>query len=92
MPLVRPTLMSNVLKLKQRFIHGYRFGSAVFYVSVVNNLMKTEDLTPEMTVSWNIHWKNASAKFDEFLKENDVLSKFVDKMFWVWDENHRLQV
>ena len=45
-----------------------------------------------MTVYWNIHWKNASAKFDEFLKENDVLSKFVDKMFWVWHENHRLQV
>ena len=26
-----------------------------------------------------------------FLKENDVLNKFVGKMFWVWDGNHRLQ-
>jgi len=26
-----------------------------------------------------------------FLKEDDVLNKFVGKMFWVWDGNHRLQ-
>jgi hypothetical protein len=91
MPLVRPTLLSNVLKLEQGFIHGYRSGSVVFYISVVNNEMKTEDVTFELLNSWNVHWKNASAKFDEFLKEHDVLNKFVGKMFWVWHENHRLQ-
>jgi hypothetical protein len=91
MPLVRPTLMSDVLKLEQGFIYGYRSGSAVFYVSVVNNVMETKDVTSEMTDYWNIHWKNASAKFDEFLKEDDVLCKFVGKMFWVWDGNYRLQ-
>ena len=51
MPVIRPILMSDVLKLEQGFIHGYRSGSAVFYVSVVNNLMKTEDVTSEMTDS-----------------------------------------
>lgn len=39
----------------------------------------------------NIYWKYASAKFDEFINEDDVFNKFVGKMFWVWDENHRLQ-
>jgi hypothetical protein len=91
MPLVRPTFMSDVLKLEQGFIYGYRSGSAVFYILVVNNLMETKDVTSEMTNSWNIYWKNASAKFDEFLKEDDVLCKFMGKMFWVWDGNHRLQ-
>jgi hypothetical protein len=52
--------------------------------------METEDVTSEMTNSWNIHWKNASAKFDKFFKEDDILCKFVGKMFWVWDGNHRL--
>ena len=40
MPLVRPTLMSDVFKLEHGFIHEYRFGSAVFYMSVVNNKWK----------------------------------------------------
>ena len=91
MPLVRPTLLSDVLKLEQGFIHGYRSGSAVFYISVVNNEMETADVTSELMNSWNVHWKNASAKFDEFLKEDDVLNQFVGKMFWIWDGNHRLQ-
>ena len=91
MPLVRPTLLSDVLKLEQGFIHGYRSGSAVFYISDVNNEMEIEDVTSELMNSWNVHRENASAKFDEFLKEDDVLKKIVDKIFWVWDENHRLQ-
>ena len=91
MSLVRPTLMSDVLKLKQKFIHKYRSRTIVFYISVVNKQMKTEDMTFELINSWNIHSKNAIAKFNEFLKEYDVLNKFVVKMFWIWDENHRLQ-
>ena len=91
MPLVRPTLMSDVLKLEQGFIHGYRSGSAVFYVSVVNNHMESADVTSELMESWSTHWRNASAEFDDYLKNNDVLNKFVGKMFWVWDGNHRLQ-
>ena len=91
MSLVRPTLMSDVLKLDQGFICGFKTVNAVFYVLVVNNLMKTKDVTSKMTNFWNIYWKNASAKFDEFLKNDDVLCKFVGKMFWIWDGNHRLQ-
>lgn len=39
LPLVRPTLMSHVLKLEHGFIHRYRSRVAVFYVSVINNLI-----------------------------------------------------
>ena len=81
MPLVRPTLLSDVLKLEQAFIHGHRSGTTIFYISAVNNEMETEDVTSELMNSWNVHWKNASAKFDEFLKEDDVLKKFVGKTF-----------
>jgi hypothetical protein len=44
-----------------------------------------------MTNSWNIHLKNENAKFDEVLKKDDVVYKFVGNMFCVWDRNHRLQ-
>ena len=80
-----------ILQPEHGFIHGYRSGSAVFYILVVNNEMETEDVTPELMNSWNLHCKNTSEKFDEFLKKDDVLNKFVGKIFWVWDGNHRLQ-
>ena len=54
----------------------------------MNNEMKIENVTSKLMNSWNVHWKNVSAKFDEFLKG---LNKFVGKMFWVWDGNRRLQ-
>ena len=89
--LVRPTLLLDVLKLEEGFIHGCRSGSVVFHITVVNNEMETEDVISELMNSWNVRWKIGSAKFDKFIKEDDVLYKFVDEMFWVWDENHRLQ-
>ena len=48
-------------------------------------------MTSELTVFNSIHWKNASTKFMNFFKENDVLCKFVCKIFWVWDAICRLQ-
>ena len=55
MPLVQPTLMSDVLKLEQGFIDRYRFGSAIVHISVVNNQIKTENVTSELIKSWNMH-------------------------------------
>jgi hypothetical protein len=91
MPLVRPTLISDVQKLEQGFLHGYRAGSAVFYVSLTINHMAPQDVTSELFDSWSIHWKKSSEQFDEFLKQDEHLKCFVGKMFWVWDGNHRLQ-
>ena len=48
MLLVRPTLSSDVLKLEQGFIHGYRSRSAVFYISAVDNEIETADVTFEL--------------------------------------------
>ena len=55
MPLVRPTLLSDVFKLEQGFIHGYKFGSVVFYILIVNNEMEPEDIISELMNSWNVH-------------------------------------
>jgi hypothetical protein len=34
MPLVRPTLGSDIKRLEAEFSHGYRLGASMFYVSI----------------------------------------------------------
>jgi len=36
MPIVRPTLSSDLLKMEQEFAHGYLDGMSAFYVSTIN--------------------------------------------------------
>jgi len=36
MPMVQPTLTSNILKLENEFVHEYRVGAVVFYVVITN--------------------------------------------------------
>ena len=38
MPMVRPTLASDLIQLEQQFVHGYKEGARVFYVSVAVEL------------------------------------------------------
>jgi hypothetical protein len=54
-PLVRPTLAHDIKRLEAEFIHGYRPGAPVFYVSIYNEngeerLMKDVD-----TSNWGPH-------------------------------------
>ena len=44
MPMVRPTLSFDLAKLKQEFVHGYREGTLVFYVTTTNEDGKTHDV------------------------------------------------
>ena len=36
MPMVRPTLASDILALEQQFVYGYKEGARVFYVSIAD--------------------------------------------------------
>ena len=36
MPMVRPTLASDILALEQQFVYGYEEGARVFYVSIAD--------------------------------------------------------
>ena len=76
MPMVRPTLSSDLAKLEQEFVHGYREGASVFYVSVTNEDGKTQEVleaikllgglfgtpktTPSTRISFQIHIWHAS--------------------------------
>ena len=41
LPMVRPTMLSDLAKLEQEFVHGYMEGVSVFYVTTINENVKT---------------------------------------------------
>jgi hypothetical protein len=45
MPMVRPTLQCDLIKLEQEFVHGYREGACVFYISLTNEQGQGEHVT-----------------------------------------------
>lgn len=92
LPVVRPYLKNDVLTLASHFMKcGYMEGNGYFYVALENNFGVTVDVTPEITGSWSAHWVKVNEQFEKRLLEDDDLKVFSNKMFMVWDGNHRLQ-
>jgi len=56
MPMVRPTLQSDLAKLEQKFVHGYREGTVVFYVSLTNEDGRTQEITAKDKEAWGPLW------------------------------------
>ena len=87
---VRPTLAMDIEKMKADFIHRYRPGAAVFYVSTTNIQGTKRTVSDEDRRSWNAHWRRKNLEFEEFLNADPELRFFSNKMFYVYDGNHRL--
>jgi hypothetical protein len=47
MPIVQPTLSSDLASLEADFVYGYREGAAVFYLSTTNEGGLVEKVTDE---------------------------------------------
>jgi hypothetical protein len=47
MPIVKPTLSSNLASLEDKFVHGYREGAALFYLSTTNEGGQIDKVTDE---------------------------------------------
>lgn len=73
MPLVRPILDSDIKRLETEFIHGYRIGANVFYVSLINEKGEERSISDDERVSWGPLW-NENIKFELFLETNPALS------------------
>jgi hypothetical protein len=88
MPLVRPTLAHDIKRLEAEFIHGYRPGASVFYVTtsnkdVVEMLVKDVD-----TSNWGPHWTSVNEEFEAKLALNPHLKSLCGHMFFICDGNH----
>jgi hypothetical protein len=91
MPIVRPTLSSDLASLEDDFVHGYREGAAVFYLSITNEAGQIEKVSDEDLVSWGPYWRAVSARFEEFLSIVPGLRGLKNVKFLVCDRNHRRQ-
>jgi len=87
--MVRPVLQTDVARLQSEFVHGYREGDRVMYVSITNDKGLSQRITEEISSSWNAHWIAENAHFEELLHSNQHLSCLSGFMFFVWDGNHR---
>ena len=91
MPMVRPTLASDLAKLEQEFVHGYREGASVFYVTTTNEDGKTQEVGEADKASWGPIWNAKNDVFNAFLLSDPHLACFTNLMFFVCDGNHRRQ-
>jgi hypothetical protein len=91
MPLVRPTLASDIKRLEAKFTHGYRVGASVFYVSICNERGEERFVSSEDMKGWNEHWRNEDGLFESRLLNSPHLKHLQGKMFFVCDGNHRLK-
>jgi hypothetical protein len=91
MPMVRPTLSSDLAKLEQEFVHGYREGTSVFYVTITDEEGKTHEVTEAHKTLWGPIWSAKNEEFNSFLQSVPELANFKNLMFFVCDGNHRRQ-
>jgi hypothetical protein len=89
---VRPVLEVDVQFLNNEFINGYREGDRVLYVSVYDQKGNQFELNAEIEENWNVHLRAANASFEEKLLADDdyVGPGLRNKMFFVWEGNHRV--
>jgi hypothetical protein len=88
MPLVHPTLDSDIKRLEVEFIHGYRIGANVLYVSLTNEKGEERSISDEERVCWGPLWNEENNKFELFLEATPALSSLKNRMFFICDGNH----
>jgi len=90
MPLVRPTMLSDVKRLEAEFVHGYRDGDRVFYVSLANETGDEKLVSPADEDAWGPFWQLEHEDFEAKVRNDPILDILSGHMFYVWDGNHRL--
>ena len=67
MPMVRPTLASDILALEQQFVYGYEEGARVFYVSIADEQSCTGVFSVEEKQEWGVLWNLVNDRFNDLL-------------------------
>ena len=60
-----------------------------FYVGVTSYEGVSRDVTEDDRNAWRPLWDKANTAFQDLLDLKDSLRPFRDKMFFIWDGNHR---
>ena len=76
--------------MKADFIHEYRPGAAVFYVSTTNFAGQERIVLEENKYGWSPNWQRREWKFERLIVKDKDLKVLSNRMFFVWDGDHRL--
>jgi hypothetical protein len=91
MPLVRPTLDSDIKRLEAEFSHGYRHGASVFYVTLCNERGEERSVSDAEMRNWDPLWIEVNKHFEDQLRANKHLQHLQGRMFFICDGNHRFK-
>ena len=89
MPMLRPTLASDIVLLENQFVRGYEEGARVFYVSIADEEGNTQAFSDEEKEEWGPIWNSVNDRFNLHLKGIPQLKHLIDQKFYVCDGNHR---
>ena len=89
---VRLILAVDIKKMKADFIHRYKPGAAIFYVSTMDFGGLERVVTDADRQSWDKLWQMRNEEFEYFLGLHSELETLSNKFFFIWDGNHRHQV
>ena len=84
-------LTMDIKKLKADFVHGYRPGAAVFYISIMNFQGSEREVQKEDRATRNRHSQQQDREFEAFLQANPDLRFLSNKYFYISDGNYRHQ-
>ncbi len=90
MPIIWPTLGCDIIKLEQEFVHGYRDGASVLYVSITDEHGEKDEFSPDEIEAWGPLWREENVVFEGHLNSNPDLNFLKNLKFFVCDGNHRL--
>ena len=90
LPLQRHISEVNVHRLQNDFVMSYREGDRLLCVSAYNGEDAMSAVTENIRDSWSSHWRAANDSFEKYLAADKDLKVFSNKMFFVYEGNHRL--
>ena len=88
--MVRPILEFDVQLLENEYFNDYREGDRVLYVSVVNDRGESLCVTKDKLRFSDPMWQQVNNVFEQSFFRDEDLKVFKDKLFWVWEGNHRV--
>jgi hypothetical protein len=74
-PIVKFSLLVNVMEMEHNFQMGYGERNGVSYVSTTSKKGIVEYVIPKLMSSWDIHWQTRNAKFKKHFQYNPNLKK-----------------
>jgi hypothetical protein len=88
LPIVQSTLSLDLASLEADFVHGYREGAAVFYLSTTNEGGLVEKVSYEDLQSWGSLWCAVNTRFEDYMSSVPELRHLKGVKFLVCDGNH----